>query len=411
MRRVIEFSQNFRGFESDAKKLIAVWTLQSVGDTAVWFLLSLYLNEALGYSEVELGTVIFLMSAFSVLPLLPAGYISDRFGRRRMIFLGIGVSVLGMALLIRANVLPEFYLGASIWGFGHSLYMPSYMGFLSEKVEEHRRKYLFSFQMFSGMIASASATFVFGFMPASLSRFLDITLQGGYRVTFLIGTWFLLAQLSPLILTKREVKKEEKSSLFPTRRKEFAPLPKITLVKLCIPMALLGLGAGLVVPFFQVYFQWRFNTSVEDIGILFSFTQFLWAAAYLLMPNLAERKGSVGAITAVHTAAIIALVAIPISPNFFFVAIAYITRMVLMNSTWPIFQSYSLSQVPKEHRSLTISSTNFSFNGTRAITPIIAGYLFEWSLEVPFFLTAILYAIATITFYSFFKKSDDRRPI
>jgi len=67
--------------------------------------------------------------------------------------------------------------------------------------------------------------------------------------------------------------------------------------------------------------------------------------------------------------------------------------------------------VPKEHRSLTISSTNFSFNGTRAITPIIAGYLFEWSLEVPFFLTAILYAIATITFYSFFKKSDDRRAI
>jgi MFS family permease len=406
--RVIEFFDDYRGFEQDAKKLVVVWMLASVGDAPVWFLLSLYLNY-LGYSPVELGNVIFLMSVFSVLPLLPAGYISDRFGRKRMIFIGICIYVIGLALLIRADTLTQFYVGASIWGLGHSMYMPSFMGFLSGKVDERRRKYLFGFQMFAGMMASASTVLIIGFLPELLSQQLNITMQDSYRRIFFIGLCFYIIQILPLMFTKKE--REESvdiGSVDYEEKRKLPPLPKLTLLKLCIPMALFGLGAGLVVPFFQVYFQWRFNTSVEDIGILFAFTQFLWAAAYLITPNLAERRGSVRAITAVHTAAIIALIAIPVSPNFFFVSMAYITRMVLMNSTWPIFQSYSLTQVPKEHRSFTLSSTNFSFNGARSITPIIAGYLFAWSLELPFFLTAILYTIATTSFYYFFRKRDDR---
>lgn len=376
-----------------------------MGDAAVWFLLSLYLNE-IGYSKIELGTVIFLMSIFSVLPLLPAGYISDRFGRRRMIFLGIFVSVVGMALLVRADLHSEFYLGASVWGLGHSLYMPSFMGFMSEKVQEQRRKFLFSFQMFSGTVASACAILVFGFMPGSLSNFLGITIREGYKVTILISIWFILAQLSPLILTKKEEKKKKGPSS-QMKEKKLPPLPKLTLLQLCIPMALLGLGAGLIVPFFQVYFQWRFGISVEEIGILFSLTNFLWALAYLMMPKIAKKRGSVRAITTVQALAIMALVAIPASPNFIFVSIAYITRMVLMNMTWPIYQSYSLSQVPDEHRSFTISSTNFSFNGLRAVTPFIAGFLFEISLEVPFLITAVLYTIATTSFYLFFRGKED----
>jgi MFS family permease len=79
-----------------------------------------------------------------------------------------------------------------------------------------------------------------------------------------------------------------------------------------------------------------------------------------------------------------------------------------MNMTWPVFQSYSINQMPKEHRNFTISSTNFSFNGTKALTPLVAGYLFDLSLQIPFFITAGLYIVGTAAFYIFFKKKDDR---
>jgi MFS family permease len=406
--RVSGFFQDFRGFGKDAHRLVMVSVLGSVADVPMWFLLSLYLNF-LGFSRVELGTVIFLMSIFSVLPLLPAGYISDRLGRRRMIFIGITIYLIGLIFLFRAETLLQFYIGSSIWGLGHAIYIPAFMGFLSEKTGEDRRKYLFGFQMFAGMVASASVVLIVGFLPDVLNQFIGISLKESYKTVFLMGACFSALQFLPLAFTKGEgggTRGSESSKRI--KKKLSVPLPKLTLLKLCIPMALFGLGAGFVVPFFQVYFQWRFDISITSIGILFSLTQFLWAAAYLLMPGMAQRTGSVRSITIVHTAAIFALLAIPVSPSFFFVSVAYVTRMVLMNSTWPIFQSYSLSQMPSEHRSFTISSTNFSFNSMKALTPLFGGYLFEKSLELPFLLTAILYIIATIAFFFFFRKKDDK---
>jgi MFS family permease len=409
MREGIQgFFSGYKGFGKDAHRLVSVSVLGSVADVPVWFMLTLYLNF-LGYSPVELGMVIFLKSIFSVLPLLPAGYICNRLGRRKMIFVGITIYLFGLVLLYRAETLHHFYIGSSVWGLGHAIYIPAFMGFLSEKASGDRRKYLFGFQMFAGMMASAFVVLVVGFLPGALNQFIGISIREGYRVVFLIGACFSLLQFLLLLLIKRE-EGGDRSDACSTKEKlkSTVPLPKITLLKLCIPMALLGLGAGFVVPFFQVYFQWRFDISIASISILFSLTQFLWAGSFLLMPNLAQKKGSVRSITLVHTAAIFALIAIPVSSNFFFVSAAYVTRMVLMNSTWPIFQSYSLSQMPPEHRSLTISSTDFSFNSMKAITPLIAGYLFEISLELPFLITAVLYIIATISFFSFFRKADDR---
>jgi hypothetical protein len=259
------------------------------------------------------------------------------------------------------------------------------------------------------MVSSATAVLIMGFIPGALSSNFNMTLQDGYRYIFFGGLCFSLYQLVPLALTEKE-KCESNIKDIRSYKKDpnLPPLPKKVLVKLCIPMALFGLGAGLIVPFFQVWFRWRFETRIEDISILWSFTQYLWAAAFLMTPVIAERRGSVKSITLIHTGAIISLLAIPVSPTFFFVAIAYITRMVLMNSTWPIFQSYSLGHVPPQHHSLTLSSIQFSFNSMKAITPLIAGYLFEISLEIPFFITAALYIVGTISFYIFFRGRDDK---
>jgi MFS family permease len=185
------------------------------------------------------------------------------------------------------------------------------------------------------------------------------------------------------------------------------PIPWKTLLLLCLPMVLLGTGAGFIVPFFQLYFQWRFDTPVHVIGMLFSLTHFLWGVAYLIMPYFADKVGSVKAITIVQWVAIAALVGIPVSPSFYFVALMYLIRMVVMNSTWPILQSYSLSRVPKEHRSLTLSATNFSFNLPKGFTPGISGYIFAVNLDLPFFICAAFYITATVIFFAVFGKQDD----
>lgn len=397
--------RGFSGFGGQAKAMILATVLEGVGNSFIWFLFTLYLEE-LRYTPGSIGIVLMIMGLTSTVPLLPAGYLGDRFGRKRMILLGICTNAFGVLLVILASSYWMFCAGSVFWGLGHSFYGPAFLALMSEKVGERRRKYLFSLQAFAGMVSGAAAIFAAGFLPEILSTAMGTSLREGFRATFWAGLVCVALQL-PVIIPMSEERKVGTIDA-DGGAVRLPPIPWRTLLLLCLPMILLGIGAGLIVPFFQLYFVWRFNTPMSVIGLLFSLTHFFWGLAYLVMPYFADKVGSVNAITIVQWVAIVALIGIPISPSFHFVALMYLIRMVVMNSTWPILQSFSLGRVPKEHGSFTLSATNFSFNVPKGLSPGIAGFIFEFDLELPFFICAGFYMMATIMFFLAFRRFDDR---
>jgi MFS family permease len=406
---------SFSGYGPQAKIMMLATVLAGVGGTFFSFLFTLYLQE-ISYEAKAIGIILMIMGFTATLPLLPAGYLGDRFGRRPIILAGLAMTAISPIVVIYAQGFVTLCLGAVLWGFGQSFYAPAFLALMAEKVSDRRRKYLFSIQSFVGMISGACTILVAGFTPRFLADITGTALTDGYRMAFALGSFFLLLQF-PFLLALDEKRKgglplkvfsKGCDQTVEGPRKEPPPVPWRTLFTLCLPMVLIGIGAGLIVPFFQLYFTWRFDTPVEVIGILFSITQFFWGLAYLVMPYLSDRIGSVRTITVVQSFAIMALVGIPISPSFHFVAVMYIIRMVAMNSAWPILQSYSIGQVPEEHRSFTLSATNFCFNVPKGLTPGIAGYIYGFSLELPFFLCAAFYTISTIMFFTFFKDKDDK---
>jgi MFS family permease len=406
---------SFSGYGPQAKVMMLSTVLAGVGGTFFSFLFTLYLQE-LVYGPEAIGLILMIMGFTATLPLLPAGYLGDRFGRKPMMLIGLAMTAVSPLVVVYSNGFILLCCGAVLWGFGQSFYAPAFLTLMAEKVSDRRRKYLYSLQSFVGMISGACTILVAGFTPKLLSGLMGTSLIDGYRMAFQIGSFFLLLQY-PFLLTLDEKRKDG----VPLRvfakgcepavamvRKEPPPMPWRTIFSLCLPMVLIGIGAGLIVPFFQLYFTWRFDTPVWLIGVLFSVTQFFWGMAYLVMPYVSDRIGSVRAITVVQSFAIMALVGIPISPSFHFVAVMYIIRMVAMNSAWPILQSYSVGQVPEEHRSFTLSATNFSFNVPKGLTPGIGGYIYGFSLELPFFLCAAFYTASTIMFFTLFKDRDDK---
>jgi MFS family permease len=402
---------SFSGYGLQAKAMMAATVLGGIGGNFFWFLFTLYLGELM-YSPATIGIILMIMGFTSTLPLLPAGYLGDRFGRRRMILIGLAMNVVSPIIVVFMQGFLFLCIGAVLWGFGSSFYGPSFLALMAEKVSDRKRKYLFSLQSFVGMISGACTLLVAGFMPRFLADVANIALTDGYRMTFLLGAIVLGLQF-PILLTLKEERKEPLTFKALAKGKvpngrEIPPIPWKTLVMLCLPMVLIGIGAGLIVPFFQLYFIWRFDTPVEIIGILFAITQFFWGLAYLIMPYVSDSIGSVRAITIVQTFAIFALVGIPLSPSFHFVAVMYVIRMVAMNSAWPILQSYSIGQVPKEHSSFTLSATNFCFNVPKGLTPGIAGFIYEYNLDVPFFICAAFYFVSTMLFFAVFKNRDDK---
>jgi len=406
---------SFSGYGPQAKIMMLATVLSGIGGTFFSFLFTLYLQE-LVYSSEAIGLILMIMGFTATLPLLPAGYLGDRFGRKPMILAGLAMTAISPIVVLYAQDFILLCCGAVLWGFGQSFYAPAFLALMAEKASVRRRKYLFSLQSFVGMLAGAFTVLVAGFTPSSLADLMGTTLADGYRLAFGLSSFFLLLQF-PFLMALDEKRREGLplrifakgcAPTGPAARKESPPIPWRTIISLCLPMVLIGIGAGLIVPFFQLYFIWRFNTSERLIGIIFAVTQFFWAMAYLIMPYVSDRTGSVRTITMVQSFAIMALVGIPISPSFHFVAVMYIIRMVAMNSAWPILQAYSVSRVPEEHRSLTLSATNFSFNVPKGITPGPGGYIWGFSLELPFFLCAAFYTASTILFFALFKDKDDK---
>lgn len=405
---------SFSGYGPQAKVMMFATVLAGIGGTFFSFLFTLYLQELL-YGAEAIGLVLMIMGFTATLPLLPAGYLGDRFGRKPMMLIGLAMTAGSPLVVVYAWDFLTLCLGAILWGFGQSFYAPAFLALMAEKATDRQRKYLYSLQSFVGMISGACTILVAGFTPRLLAGLTGASLLDGYRLSFCVGSLFLFLQY-PFLLTLDEKRRDG----FPFRifakgcapagaaRKEPPPMPLKTIFLLCLPMVLIGIGAGLIVPFFQLYFIWRFDTPVELIGVLFAITQFFWGMAYLVMPYVSDRIGSVKAITAVQSFAIFALVGIPLSPSFHFVAVMYIIRMVAMNSAWPILQAYSVGQVPEEHRSFTLSATNFSFNVPKGLTPGLGGYIYGFSLDLPFFLCAAFYTISTMTFFAFFRNRDDK---
>jgi len=406
------FINSYRGFHKDTRRFVYSSIFEALGAAMVHFLYSIYLFK-LYDSWVIVGVAIGLMQGSMTIPLLLGGWLGDRFGRKRVVILGIGISVAGVLAIAASPSLFNLLLGGALWGLGHAVYRPSFMAFLSQKVGEARRKFLFSFQSFAVMLASGIMTMVVGVM---FTLFIDVYGWDDFTAIsriVLVALVFLVLQMIPLLSVKDESTREaagkrRKLGAKVKPKKITSPIPRRTLLLLAMPMILLGIGAGLIVPFFSVYFIARFDTPISSISYLFGLTYILWALAYLLIPHLAERIGSVRAITLVQSAAILALVGIPISPSFGFVAAMYTTRMVLMNSNWPIMQSYSLSQVPDEHRSFTLATTQFAFDAPKSLTPFIAGFIFLLSLEMPFYICAVFYSLATAMFFILFRKKDDK---
>jgi len=80
------------------------------------------LAEELDPSGLLVGLVVSAWFLSRIFIELPGGIISDRIGRRKLLMLGISLSVLGPALCSQASNIYILIIGRAIWGLGTSFY-------------------------------------------------------------------------------------------------------------------------------------------------------------------------------------------------------------------------------------------------------------------------------------------------
>ncbi|MFY9315745.1 MAG: MFS transporter [Burkholderiales bacterium] len=122
--------------------------------TAVLFPL---IKDDLGVSYTALGATVALYYVVSGICQTLAGFAVDRFGARRVLFLGLALATAGAALAGLAQSYAMLVAAAVIGGLGNSVFHPCDFSILNARVRKERLGYAFSGHGIAGYLGYAAA--------------------------------------------------------------------------------------------------------------------------------------------------------------------------------------------------------------------------------------------------------------
>jgi predicted MFS family arabinose efflux permease len=185
-------------------------------------------------------------------------------------------------------------------------------------------------------------------------------------------------------------------------------IARFTAVSTCI-----GFGAGLVIPYLNLYFSDRFGMSKSSIGFIIACGQALTALSIFIGPLVSRRIGPVRAVITFQLLSIPFLLVTGWTANSILAAGAVIIRQALMNCSNPIQDSIMMALVDDDLKSLAVSCGQTVFTLGWALmgpvsTHIVSVYGPYTGYAVVFSCTAVLYLIGSILYGIWFGRHEHR---
>ncbi len=411
--RVIgEYGARLRAFTPNARLyLFNVVILGAV--MGIFRLLFNFYVLSLGFNEALLGNLITTSSFVALLAALPMGYLSDIIGRKASLILSgalLSASILAMAIWRTETA---FYSMNIVSGIAQSLAGVVMAPFLMENSSETERTYLFSFGQGLQMALASVGAWVGGYLPGWIGAARDVTSTSSiaYGGSILIVGFGAAVGMLPLLFIKSPHIAHGQRAIFAPF--EYAWKNPALLAKLILPMLLTSIGAGLIMPFMNVFFRNFHHQPDPVIGTLFAWGSLAMGIGLLIAPPLAERTGKIQFVVITQGLSIPFLILLGFSPIFWIGAATFYIRLALMNMSSPVYQTFVMERVEPSARATVASLVSMSWNFGWAFSPTISGMLqVRYGFGPPFIGTIVLYTIAVIMYWAFFwRRSPEKIPV
>ena len=155
-----------RGRYHSVSLLCAVVALNSLGMGVVAPVLPLFLEHEYGVTAAEVGIAVGLFGVGRLVTSVPAGYLSQRYGRRYILALGAAINVVGAAMVS----VSFSYLWLSGWrfvsGFGGSIFLTVATIYLRDESTPETRGRLLSLQELSILAGQIVGPLVGGYLAS-----------------------------------------------------------------------------------------------------------------------------------------------------------------------------------------------------------------------------------------------------
>ncbi|MCL4824314.1 MAG: MFS transporter [Anaerolineales bacterium] len=397
-----EYAARVREFKPNAQ--LYLWNVIITGVVmGIFRLLFNFFVLSLGHDEALIGNLTTASSLTALVVALPMGYLADLLGRKNSLLVSgalLSLSILAMALWPTAFI---FYAMNMVSGVAQSLAGVTMSPFLMENSEEKERTYLFSFGQGLQMTMASVGNWIGGYLPTWMGGVQNApaTSSAAYGSSvFVVGIGAAVAVIPLLFLASPRLERGQRAIFAPF---QYAAKHPLLLTKLILPMLLTSLGAGLVMPFMNVFFREVHHQPDPVIGTLFAWGSLAMGIGLLAAPPLAERFGKIQLVVVTQGLSIPFLILLGFSPIFWVGAATYYVRLALMNMSSPVYQTFVMERVEPSSRATVASLTSMSWNFGWAFSPTVSGWLqVRYGFGPPFIGTIILYTTSVIMYWAFF---------
>ncbi len=366
---------------------------------------AIYLDR-LGYTTVTIGIVYSVAYLSGAVLTAVWGYLSDRYGRRRILMLlavltiisnSIFVFFSGLGFILLAVIIANVGGGGSAGGgSGGGPFNPVEEALLAEKCNPENRNQIFALNAFVGSVTGA-----IGALAAGLPQFLQERWAwdsvSSYKPLFLmtilfsIGLLFVYSAISEQHRPRQVEQKISKST-------------GVFVTKMSILAFVDNFGAGMAGGLVSYWFFLRFGVELKSLGVLFFISNFLAALSFLSAPIIARYLGIVRTMAFSHGFASLIYLSIPFAPTFFSAAFLLATRSYFAYMDNPLRASFTMAMVQSSERGSAAGVTSLARVVPFGISPTIATYLMQnISLTLPLFIGGGLQLVNDVAFYLMFR--------
>lgn len=424
MSLLAEYIRGFGRFQRNARLYLISNALSGVTVGIILVLYNLYLSS-LGYHTDFIGLVLFVGTIGAGIAIFPAGICIDRYGGKAiLIWASVVIGVAGAGQMLLRQPVP-LLISAFVAGVGGAFMLVVNAPFLTVNSTTVERPLLFSLNIVLSLVTTVLGELLGGLLPVWLRMlpWLMAPFAGtmgswlaaqpvarSYQLALLISGLIAAPSFIPLFLMHddRPQREAERSLVRPAPA--FARM-RATLqgwqhlnwrVMITGPLAvmvavqgLIGLGAGLFIPYFNLFFVQHLGASSALFGLIDGCANALNAILTLLAPLLVLRIGRVNTLTFTRLLSLPVMLLIGFTSWLPLAAVLYPVRQGLMDMSAGILQVFSMEVVEKPHRGLANSSYQTAFQAAQAVSTPLGGLIIARSGYAPVFVVAaVLYLLA-----------------
>jgi predicted MFS family arabinose efflux permease len=381
--------------------------LVGFGQAIFTLLFNLYLRS-LGVSDSTIGQILSKISLGAAVAALPAAFLFRRMPARTLLAGAAGMAAF-VTVLQSTLTAPELLLAAAfLSGMVLTMFRLSIAPVIMREGAPSSRPFLFSASFSVFFFSAIMGSAIGGALPHG---FLAVTDSGRLALRLSLFVSAAITLLGAIPFAAMRERAEEKPPPGPMDQlRELAEIDWPLHLKLILPSTLIGLGAGLIIPFLNLYFRDRFGLREAQIGFLFAVMQGFMVVGNLFGPEVSKRLGLVRGVVVTQLASVPFMLVLALSTFFPFVAAAFFLRGGLMNMNQPLSSHFAMEVVPPRDHAITNSLLSLSWFLAWSVSADIGGHLIERKgYALPLLIAAALYVLASFLYWMFFRDVEEAR--